>query len=245
LDYSGLHINMLYALEKLPMPKGDVYHLEGYSNDKIFRDFVKKLLLIMINSSDRSKARKAIHSEVYYTKTLILPSEIPSVKSKDLYPLMDAFQKKHDPIKGYFCTGKGIDLQYLDSQMAEKVMLHFSKMGYAILPVHDSFIIHHGLESELKKAMNNAFYDLFGTKIKVDLKYRSIEERDKKKPPKPPIEEWTPEYIKGREDKSKIKDIIAWQKPYSKYWQLWEEHLELIRPKGPSDDSDIIDVPMD
>ena len=29
-DWKGLHINMLYAMEKLPMPEGDVYYLDGY-----------------------------------------------------------------------------------------------------------------------------------------------------------------------------------------------------------------------
>ncbi len=47
-------------------------------------------------------------------------------------------------------------------------------MGYAILPMHDSFIIHHGLEQELKDTMNKAFRDMFDTDITVDLKYNSI-----------------------------------------------------------------------
>jgi len=118
-------------------------------------------------------------------------------------------------------------------------------MGYAILPLHDSFIIHHGLEDELKETMEKAFFDMFGVNSKVDLKYRSIEERDKKKPPKPPIEEWTPEYIKGREDKSKSKELLAERIPYSIYHKLLDEHRRLTNPKGPSGDSDVIDVPMD
>ena len=69
-DYSGLHINMLYAMEKLPMPKGDVYHLKGYSNDETFRRFVKQLLLIMVNADSRETVRKAIHSAVHRDKEL-------------------------------------------------------------------------------------------------------------------------------------------------------------------------------
>ena len=92
---------------------------------------------------------------------------------------MDAFETKHNKIIHYFNTGKGIDLQYLDSQMAEKVMLHFAKMGYPALPMHDSFILHHGLEKELKEQMHKAFRHLFGVECKIDLKYNTIEERQK------------------------------------------------------------------
>ena len=149
LDYSGLHINMLYAMKKLPAPEGDVYHLDGYSNDYIFREFVKRMLLVMVNASDRPAVRGVLFEDVYSKKDLELPVELGSTKAEVLDPIMDAFENKHENIKGFFCTGKGIDLQYLDSQIAEKVMLHFSKMGYAILPLHDSFIIYQDLEEEL------------------------------------------------------------------------------------------------
>ncbi len=73
-----------------------------------------------------------LHWISWRRNTLILPDEIPSTKGKDLYPVMDAFQRKHPLIGHYFNTGVGIDLQYLDSQIAEKVLIHFSNMGYGI-----------------------------------------------------------------------------------------------------------------
>lgn len=176
-DYSGLHINMLYGMDKLPMPEGDVYYLEGYSNDDVFRKFVKRMLLVMVNASDRESVRKALHEEVHKKKKLKLPEEIKSTRGEDLFPLMDAFEQKHKPLKKYFCTGKGIDLQYLDSKMAEEVMLHFSKTGFAILPLHDSFIIHHGCEGTLNESMKKAFYNMFGVECQVDLKYNTWDVR--------------------------------------------------------------------
>lgn len=178
-DYSGLHINMLYAMDKLPMPEGDVYHLDGYSNNEVFREFVKRMLLILLNSDDRSKARGALHDAVHRKSTLELPAEISSTRGEDLFPLMDAFESKHEKIKHYFFTGIGIKLQYLDSQIAEKIMLHLSEERSAILPLHDSFIIHHGSEGALNEAMEKAFYDMFGVECKVDLKYNSWDERGK------------------------------------------------------------------
>ena len=182
-DYSGLHINILYAMEKEVVPPGDVYSIPEYpTKSKVFRDFVKQLLLTIVNCDDRDSARQAIHDAVHHKKTLKLPEEIPSTKGDDIFPLLEAFSKRHHRIKKDFCSGKGIDLQYKDSVLAEQVMVHFSQMGYPILPMHDSFILHHGLEEELKDCMNSAFRDMFGTDISVDLKFNSIIERDKNTP---------------------------------------------------------------
>ncbi len=228
-DYSGLHINMLYALEKLPMPKGDVYHLDGYSNDPTFRRFVKQLVLILVNADSREKARKAIHYAVHQEKSLELPPEIPSTKQSDLDPVIDALERKHKKIKHYFCTGKGIDLQNLDSKMAETVMMHFvrpSGLGYAILPLHDSFIVHHGLEETLKKKMKAAFRKMFGRSINVDLKYNSLEAWKKEQRPKPPGKRFF---------NMTLTAILAEQARYSTYHTLLREHFNSRASSSPKD----------
>jgi len=220
LDYSGFHINMLYAKEGLSMPEGDVYCLDGYSNDDIFREFVKRMLLVMVNSLNRSKARGALHEEVHLKKTLELPVEVNSTGGEDLYPLMDAFELKHAKIKHYFCTGVGIDLQYLDSQIAEKVLLNYAKRGRAILPLHDSFIIHHGLEKELKEAMEKAFFDIFGVSTKVDLKYNTIDERRKEE------DEYEKKDAENDSEFSPtpLRELLAREDMYGKYNQVLDEY---------------------
>lgn len=203
-DYSGLHINMLYAIEGLPIPPGDVYHLpdpeypdppdEALPEDsqekqqyKIFREFVKQLLLVMINSVSREKAwggiNKAVHGKpfernekIHWTKPRVtLPKELPGTDQEYIYPLMDALARKHEKIQEYFYQDMGIWLQNEDSWISEQILVHFSKKGHAILPMHDSFIVHHSLEKELKECMENAFKERYKTEINVDLKYNSIE----------------------------------------------------------------------
>lgn len=53
--------------------------------------------------------------------------------------------------------------------MAEKLMLRFieEKSHTALLPIHDSFIVHHGYASELKEMMLETFEKDFGGRIKV------------------------------------------------------------------------------
>lgn len=41
-------------------------------------------------------------------------------------------------------------------------MLKFAAMGYACLPVHDSFIVHHGMQDDLTEVMKTAFEEMYG-----------------------------------------------------------------------------------
>ncbi len=46
-------------------------------------------------------------------------------------------------------------------------MHHFAKYGIPCLPVHDSFIMHHGYENELRDKMNEFFEERYGVKSKI------------------------------------------------------------------------------
>ena len=83
--------------------------------------------------------------------------------------LKEEILKAHKPIKDLFFTGLGNKLQFEDSIIAESIMLHFAKMDAPALPIHDSFIMHHGFSTygELEEAMRRAFHDRFHRDIKV------------------------------------------------------------------------------
>ncbi len=87
--------------------------------------------------------------------------------------LKEAILDAHKPIKDYFFRGLGNRLQFEDSCIAESVMLQFAKMDAPALPIHDSFIMHHGFGTygELEEAMRRAYYDRFhrDIKVKVDM----------------------------------------------------------------------------
>ena len=51
--------------------------------------------------------------------------------------------------------------------MAESVMLQFAKIDAPALPIHDSFIMHHGYGGELEEAMRRAYYERFNEDIRV------------------------------------------------------------------------------
>ena len=85
--------------------------------------------------------------------------------------LRDRIIRSHKPIADHFFKGVGNHLQFQDSCIAERIMLHFAEMDAPALPVHDSFILHHGYgeSGEVEEAMRRAFYEEVGAHIsKVD-----------------------------------------------------------------------------
>ncbi len=191
-DFSGYHINILYALEELPLPEEDPYKLDGFSDAKETREFFKRVLLVVLNTKreTKSKAKDAVIRRIIRDVRfgeLIQPEEI-----QDINAAIDQFAIKHEPIQQYFFTGYGIYLQYIDSQIAEKILLYFATtLGVPCLPVHDSFIIHAGLVFKLQEIMLHYFEQEFTQKIPITydmdevlfrqgMKYRERYQEEKK-----------------------------------------------------------------
>jgi hypothetical protein len=70
--------------------------------------------------------------------------------------------------KKYFYTGYGVNLQFHDSTVIEKVMLRMIKEYDAVtLPIHDSLITQYQYGSELKSCMEDEFKVFTGGSCKV------------------------------------------------------------------------------
>ena len=151
-DYSQLNPHMVYFLRDKELGDEDAY---GRVFDGEHRPLVKEAFNAMIQASTRltQNPRGIDLSDV----------------DMDWPTLRDAILKLHRAIEDMFFQGHGYHLQYIDSCIAEQVMLHFNRMDYPVLPVHDSFIMHHafGDLGELEEAMRRAFYHHFKKDIKV------------------------------------------------------------------------------
>ena len=103
--------------------------------------------------------------------------------------LKEEILKAHKPIKDYFFKGLGNRLQFEDSCIAESVMLQFAHSDAPALPIHDSFIMHHGYGDKggLEEVMRRAYFERFNSSLseKRDLvepvKHKIIRLDDKKK----------------------------------------------------------------
>ena len=153
-DYSQLNPHMVYFLKGEKLGDEDAY-------DRVFdgehRGIVKEAFNAMIQASTdlTHKPRKLDLGEVDF----------------DWATLKQAILDAHKPIADVFFQGHGNHLQYIDSCIAENVMLNFIKSKDApVLPVHDSFIMHHAYGEELgelEEAMRRAFYEHFKKDINV------------------------------------------------------------------------------
>lgn len=164
-DYSGLHPAMLYAKEGKLAP------------DKPYEAIIAKLPNIV--GVDVVALRKAckrcfnamLNAEKDMTRSPkgVKLSEFNGLTWRQMKAVI---LEVHEPISKYFFSGIGSELQRIDSDMAEEVMLHFASYGVPapVLPVHDSFIMHHGYERELSTAMNAAFKKRFKVEAGVDMK---------------------------------------------------------------------------
>ena len=164
LDYSGLHPAFLYAQEAQQIPD-DPYDV-GLNLDH--RDIVKRAFNAMLNAE---KELKRAPQKLKIRQTGITRTE-----------LSNRLSELHRPIQHHFYTGVGNYLQFRDSQIAERIMLRFikEKSGAVVLPVHDSFIVHHGYETELHDMMIEEFQRLCGQEIilgKLTQKYMSLADR--------------------------------------------------------------------
>ena len=156
VDYSSIHFRILYAEQGIDIGDDDPYIIEGYEDN---RRIVKLALNIILNAETKDKAIYAIfnHDDI----------DIDKKTAKDIYRKLE---EEHPKIKQYFGSGRGIKLQYKDSQIAEQVMLNLARDNIVCLPVHDSFVVRMSHQIDLHEEMDKAFKDIVGVDSKRDKK---------------------------------------------------------------------------
>jgi hypothetical protein len=162
-DFSTLSLRMLYAEVGLECGDEDLYDLgiAYHSDPNECRKIVKQYINALLN--DRSG------------KYRLSPTQLKElgISAKDLF---GAVCKRHGSLLDHFHSGVGLRLQCMDSRIAEQVMLHFIAKNEVCLPVHDSFIVRRGLESELKATMMEVFFKFLGKlpKVKSTSGYKNV-----------------------------------------------------------------------
>ena len=159
LDFSGMHFAIFYAQVGRSAPS-DPYTLPDMERQE--RGLAKKALNAMINASTEESAIKAIRKEA---RQIPFPAAYPTAED-----LVCALREMHEPIDTLFCTGEGLHAQFLDSRIAEYVMLKLLRQGVAALPVHDSFIVVESQVETLREAMSEAFEEIIQSQCGIDAK---------------------------------------------------------------------------
>jgi hypothetical protein len=160
LDYKGMHMKIMYAAEGIQNSED-----ETYIYGELDRDDVKKAILTAINSSSINEAAASINKRIW-----------PSITRAEVKAILDSFVAKHSQIECWFYSGRGIHLQYIDSQIAEMVMREMRvKHECLALPIHDSFIVDAEMESILKTEMDIAAKKIISMTIRIERKEQDEE----------------------------------------------------------------------
>ena len=162
LDYSGLHMNMAYAMLTGSTCNGYPYDYSSYGLDlKIYKPLMKVATLIAFNCATKRQAMGAVNDKIRK-----LGIELPAgMKGKQI---VEMIQDKHRDISVLFCSGCGLDLQYADSQLTITILAQCRKDGVVAIPIHDSYIVPEKHRVYLQNLMVKVFKDKYGCGIIVD-----------------------------------------------------------------------------
>lgn len=80
------------------------------------------------------------------------------------------------PLRPFLGSGCGIKLQRKDSDIAERIIMHFVDRDIPILPIHDSFIVAESHEEHLVEVMQSAFREATGFTCSVEVKRATSEQ---------------------------------------------------------------------
>ena len=174
-DFSQMNPNMIYDRYNHELGSEDAYtRVAGPDH----RDIVKQAFNAMFQASTTLNKKPDNINEI----------ELDAI-GMSWKELKEEILKAHKPIKDYFFKGLGNRLQFEDSCIAESVMLQFAHSDAPALPIHDSFIMHHGYGDKggLEEVMRRAYFERFNSSLseKRDLvepvKHKIVRLDDKEK----------------------------------------------------------------
>lgn len=181
LDYSALHMNLLYSQENIQF-FGDANSIEGLN-----RPLAKALILRLLNSDCLSQFKANVtRSAQPEIKRAWL--EWQEIKQRPLFlerhtaenrkpnylegfiegvpegltgeHALELISKRHAPIAHHFGSENiGLRLQYLDSQIMAQCLTNCLTKQLPVLPVHDSLICKKADSSQVKQIMKKAYSD--------------------------------------------------------------------------------------
>ena len=203
VDFSQLNPHMLYIANYKALGSEDAY-------DRV------------LDGEHRSLVKQAFNAMVQESGPLNNCPNTIDLSEADIgwAELRDRIVAAHKPIADQFFKGVGNKLQFKDSCIAERVMLNFTEMDAPALPVHDSFIVHHGYAEtgEIEEIMRRAFFEVMGDHItKLDTEILSWTYRKVEDQPASATTLSVNDVLRGDDD------VSAWRQRQD--WWYAEQHL--------------------
>ena len=173
-DYTAIHYYLLYDEMKAEYPEKlvyqgffDPYDLANYNPQwkqqdvQKHRKTTKLAMNFILNAETEEKGISACRDKLRGK----LPEGYDTWKD-----FVNHIREVHSPISHAFLSGKGIEYQFKDSQVALRVLEIMAKEhGQLALPVHDSFIVRVKDENLLEEAMQKATKEILDISIPMTI----------------------------------------------------------------------------
>jgi hypothetical protein len=153
LDYGQMAPRILYGMAKAPLPRGDLYGIDGYSDH---RSGIKRMFNAM------ACAGKPFHGR--------WPKELSAFFSAGTKAseVVQAITNHHRPIADLFFRGTGLKAMFLESEIMIDVLFQLRNQGVVALPVHDCLIVPQSQEDLARDIMVETFERHVGVDAAVD-----------------------------------------------------------------------------
>ena len=158
MDYSSVALRIIYAREGMELPDDkDLYDI-GLPNWEPQTDPRRRIIKTYINA--------ILNDE---TGNYRLPNKFQDALGIDHKELHEKVLERHEPISHLFNSGIGLQTQFIDSQIAERVMLSMMYEEVLVLPIHDSFIVRAGYAEWLREDMKKAFREIVEADVSLTI----------------------------------------------------------------------------
>ena len=129
------------------------------------------------NDPRRKKVKKIVNALINDEDGVYrLPKDASEQLGVDEEGFKKLFEETHPLIYEQLATGIGLQAQFIDSEVAEKVMLKMMHEGVVVLPIHDSFCVRLGYRQWLETVMRDSFQELLRAEVGVDASYSKSNE---------------------------------------------------------------------
>lgn len=164
LDYSAQHPSLMYERENAICPE-DVYSIDRSKLPDHFRpdrDTLKHMFLVALYTKSIKEFCCAVCEYVYREMNYIdRAKEFPQgVTHADIRLILDLLVETNEPIKSYLCSARALEMQRIDSQIAEYVIDECTRQNVPVLCIHDSFVVSDWHLNFLICNMRNAYKNL-------------------------------------------------------------------------------------
>lgn len=187
LDFSAMHANVCYEQIAAELPKGfDPYGVDlwefnvdpsavesfkmrhGRFKYDPARNLVKMAVMIGLNAKDMKEARNALSQKFGQDQSLWGTANEHKAKYFGLYEIdfKDVLKKvcaHNSLISDRFFQDCGVNLQFIDSEIMEKVICDTLAIDEVLLPWHDGLMVKRSIKDQVKQFMVNAWYKQLGS----------------------------------------------------------------------------------